>query len=195
MWVTSYELDIIPNQLLKIGWRPKKSIKFTEDSSRTIHELGNIELHELGQRSRTVQCQSCLKHIPEGLIFCSCAICLRLDEEQMERIKARFEAVMVPHCLARVNYPRGKRHGEAPWQKDHCKARDAQRGKKGMVTFPSCSDGRMTKCIENHKRSWMDRRVFPIPGLPHDDRPLPQRNLAPAELVRKQHLTGVQWWW
>ena len=44
----------------------RKSIKFSEESSRTIHELGNIELHELGQISRTVQCHACLKHVPEG---------------------------------------------------------------------------------------------------------------------------------
>ena len=38
--------------------------------------------------------------------------------------KARFEAVRVPYCLARVTYSRGKRHGEA----HHRKAMDARRG-------------------------------------------------------------------
>ena len=69
----------------------EKSIKFSEESSRTINELGHIELHELGQISRTVQGQSCLKHIPEGLIFCSCGLCLQPDEEQIQKFKARFE--------------------------------------------------------------------------------------------------------
>ena len=49
----------------------EKSIKFSEESRRTVHELGNIELDELGQISRTVQRHSCLKHKPEGLIFCA----------------------------------------------------------------------------------------------------------------------------
>ena len=44
---------------------------------------------------------------------------------------------------------------------------------EGTITFPACSDGRVTKSIE----------LLPIPGLPHDDRHLLQRNLAPAELV------------
>ena len=35
--------------------KPERSIKFSEESSRTIRELGDIELHELGQISRTVQ--------------------------------------------------------------------------------------------------------------------------------------------
>ena len=53
--------------------KAEKSIKFIEESSRKIHELGNIELYELGQISRTVQCQACLKHIAEGLVFCALA--------------------------------------------------------------------------------------------------------------------------
>ena len=40
--VEKYELDTTPNKLVKI-W----GIKFREESSRTNHELGNIELHEL----------------------------------------------------------------------------------------------------------------------------------------------------
>ena len=47
--------------------QPEKSIKFSEESRRIIHEMGNVELYELGQVS--VQCQSCSKHQPEGLTF------------------------------------------------------------------------------------------------------------------------------
>ena len=78
---------ITPNQSLKIWERQEKSIKFSEESSRTIHELGNIELHELGQISRIVQCQSWFKHEPEGLIFCTSGMCLRPDEKHIPRIK------------------------------------------------------------------------------------------------------------
>ena len=35
--------------------KPKNSMKFSEESSRATHEFGNIELHELGQISRTVR--------------------------------------------------------------------------------------------------------------------------------------------
>ena len=100
------------NLFLKIWENPENSMKFSEESRRIIHEMGNIELYELGQISRTVQCQSCLKHIQEGLIFCSCGVCLRPDEEQIQRMKARFEALIVPCFLARVNRSRGKKHGE-----------------------------------------------------------------------------------
>ena len=61
--------------------KPENSLKFSEESSRRIHEMGNIELYELGQISRTVQFHLCLKHIPEGRTFCSCGVCLPPDEE------------------------------------------------------------------------------------------------------------------
>ena len=92
--------------------------------------MGNIELYELGQVSRTVQCHSCWKHLPEGLAFCSCGICLRPDEAKMKRIKVRFQTIKVPYYLARIKRSRGKTHGETQWQQDHWKAMDAKRGTK-----------------------------------------------------------------
>ena len=156
---------------------PEKSIKFSEESSRTIHELGNIEFHELGQISRTVQCRSFLKHIPEGLTFCACGICLRLDEETIHRIKAKFQAAVVPYYFARVNYSRGKRHGEISIAKRPLeRAMDARRGanKKGHNSI-------VIRCSES---SWMDRRILAIPGPPHDNRHLFYRTLAPEAPVR-----------
>ena len=70
-------------------------MKFNEESSRIVHEMGNIELYELGQMTRTVQCHSCWKHLPEGLAFCSCGVCLRPDEATIKRIKVRFQALTV----------------------------------------------------------------------------------------------------
>ena len=81
-----YELDPVPNQKEDLK-KPEKSIQFSEESSRTIHELGNVGLHGLGQISRTVQCRSCLTHIPERLIFCACGICLRPDEDNYKESK------------------------------------------------------------------------------------------------------------
>ena len=65
---TGYHSKSIIEDLGKTG----NSIRFSEESSRTVHEHGNIELPELGQISRTVYCQSCTKRVSEGLILCSC---------------------------------------------------------------------------------------------------------------------------
>ena len=40
----------------------------------------------------------------------------------------RVQAMIMPYYLARVNDSRGKRHSEAPWQRDHGQAMDARRG-------------------------------------------------------------------
>ena len=70
---------------LKIGHQPKrKSNRFDQKESQHIYEQCNIELHELGQISGTVQCNSCLKHLP--LIFCECGTCLRPDLGLTEKL-------------------------------------------------------------------------------------------------------------
>ena len=52
----------------------KGKIIFSEESSLAIYEMGNMELIELKQTSATIQCSSCLKHIPEGLNVCQCGV-------------------------------------------------------------------------------------------------------------------------
>ena len=87
--------------------KPENSLIISEESSRIIHELGNIKLYELGRTSRTIQCHSCFKYMPEGLAFCP-----------------------------RINRPRDKKCGESQRQQDHWKAVDAIRGttKRGHDT-------------------------------------------------------------
>ena len=110
--------------------KSRKLYEFNEESSRIVHEMGNIELYELGQMTRTVQCHSCWKHLPEGLAFCSCGVCLRPDEATIKRIKVRFQALTVPYYLSRINRSRGEKHGETQWQQDYWKAMDDRRGAK-----------------------------------------------------------------
>ena len=64
-------------------WLPHEiySGRFSEESSRTIHELGNIELHELGQVSRTVSMPILLDAHTGGIVL----LLLRV-----QRIKARI---------------------------------------------------------------------------------------------------------
>ena len=105
---SGYHTESIIPGLGKTG----QSTGFSEESSRTIQEMGNVELCELGETFRTVQCQACLKHEPEGLIYCSCGMCFRPSPEQKQRIKTQFEVVTVHHCPVRVNYSRGAKHCE-----------------------------------------------------------------------------------
>ena len=49
---------------------------FSEETSRSIYEMGNMEFIELKQTSATVQCPSCLKHVLEGMNMCQCGVWL-----------------------------------------------------------------------------------------------------------------------
>ena len=102
---------------------------FSEESSRAFYEMGNKELIELRQTSATLQCPSCLKHVPEGLNMCRCGVWLRPNQSTMERTKQAFAALKTPHYRASVIISRGKKSDHNPWQMDHQKAMDA----KGVV--------------------------------------------------------------
>ena len=49
----------------------KDKMIFSEESSRTIFEMGNVELIELKTTSETIQCPSCLKYVFEGYDYMS----------------------------------------------------------------------------------------------------------------------------
>ena len=45
---------------------------FSEASRRIIEEWGNIELYELEEFSKTVQCPASSRYAPEGLLHMRC---------------------------------------------------------------------------------------------------------------------------
>ena len=49
------------------------------------------------------------------------------DKDTTNRIKSRFQALLLPYHVARMGSS-GKKHGEAQWQQDHRKAINAKRG-------------------------------------------------------------------
>ena len=94
--------------------------------SHNITDWATIELHEMGQLSRTVQCHPCLKHIPEGLTFCSCGICLRFDEATTPRIPG-YHSSLLP-CTS--DLLKRQEAWRSSWQRDHWKAMYAKSGAK-----------------------------------------------------------------
>ena len=75
-----YRTNSIINDLEKKGI----SNTFSEASRRTIKDMGNIELYELGETFRSIQCPSCLSYSKEGTVYCSCCICLMPSPEQTD---------------------------------------------------------------------------------------------------------------
>ena len=95
-----------------------------------------MDLIELRQTSATILCLSCLKHVPQGFNMCPCGVWLRPNQGTMDRIKARFAALITPYYRATVQ-GRGRKRGHNQWQKDHAKAVDAKRGAKKRGNLPS----------------------------------------------------------
>ena len=92
----------------------KGNMIFSEESSRGIYDMGNTELIELRQTSATMQCLSCLKHVPEGLNMCQCGVWLRPNLDTMDRIKGKFAALITQYCRATIQ-GRGRNHGHNHW--------------------------------------------------------------------------------
>ena len=77
--------------------------------------------------------------MPEGLIFCECRVGLPPDEDMINKIKARFQALTAPYYHARINRSRWTRHGDQPRQEDHWKAVDETRGVRKHIYFSTLS--------------------------------------------------------
>ena len=101
------------------------NIIFSEESSRAIYEMGNMELIELKQTSATIPCSSCLKYVPEGLNMCQCGVWRRLNQSTI-RIRIASAALKTPYFRTTEISSRGKKSGHNPWQTDHVKAMDAR---------------------------------------------------------------------
>ena len=95
---------------------------FSEESSRAIYEMGNMELIELRQTSETIQCLSCLKQVPEGLNMCLCGVWPRPNQSTIDRIRAALAALKTPFYSTTVILSRGKNSGHNQWQMDHQKS-------------------------------------------------------------------------
>ena len=83
----------------------------SEESSRAIVEMGNVELIELPKSS--IQCPSCLHDVFEGtfIFICMCGKLMRPNKDVMSRFKESFEALVAPHYRTSSIVTRGSRYG------------------------------------------------------------------------------------
>ena len=69
----------------------KEKMVFSQESSQTIFEMGNVELIEL--KTSMNQCPSCLHNVFKGTLLCRCGKHIRPELDMMRRIKAAFEVL------------------------------------------------------------------------------------------------------
>ena len=72
---------------------PTGPVRNPKDNS----EIGEIELYDLGDVSKKTQRPSCSKSWPEGLLYCTCGVCLRPAPEQKRKIKSEFDVLSIPY--------------------------------------------------------------------------------------------------
>ena len=115
----------------------KDKMILSEESSRAIFEMGNVELIELKQTSETTYCPSCLTYVCEGTTMSQCLKLLRPNKSTMDRIREAFEVLKAPYYRTAPILSRGKKCVLNPWQHDIHEAKDASRDalKKGHVHF------------------------------------------------------------
>ena len=83
-----------------------------------------MELIELRQTSATIQCPSCLKHVPEELNMCLCGVLLRPNQSTMDRIRTAFQDLETLYYSTTVILSRGRKvdHGRSiikePWMQE-----------------------------------------------------------------------------
>ena len=123
---------------------------FSEESSRAIYEMGNMELIELRQTSATIQCPSCPKHVPEGLNMFQCGVWLRPNQRTMDRIRSAFcilENSLLP-CLS--NHFKKKENWSRPMATRSSKSHGFKKRSAETRQIPLLwTDGRTAKYAES----------------------------------------------
>ena len=144
-WLISCKLESTPNQSSMIWERKDTCNTFSEASKRTVKELGNIELYELGEISKTIQCPTCLRYPMEGTVYCTSGVCLMPLPEQTRKITNRFETMSNPFYSIKKRIPEDQDTDLSNGSNDHWKAKDAKKKDAEADMTPSCIDGIQTR--------------------------------------------------
>ena len=145
--------------------------------------------------TRTIQCHSCWKHLPDGLAFCSCGVCLRPDQSNNKKDQSEipsFDSTLL--CCSNKSIK-----GQEAWRNSVATRLLESNGcqKRSKETWLGYYHNLVATAWEVQKFSaspWMDGRILPILALPHDDRHLLHRTLASEAPVRERHHVGMQRW-
>ena len=105
----------------------KKEIFQVKKQASTFLQIGNLELHEVRQRTATIQCPQCSAYFEEGFQFCKCGAGLQMAESTISRIRKRFQELLGSSYYIPVKKNRDKKHGDPQWQVHHSKAKDTLR--------------------------------------------------------------------
>ena len=161
-WWTSCELNTKQNLWLPT-WVRKENWTVSVRNPKRQFEDRKIELFELRKVSKNTPCPSCSKYWLEGLLHCTCGVCLMPSQEQKRKIKSEFEILSIPYYIVKTGQlTRSKTWASGNMKIGKRKIQSEMRKRKD--TIPSCQNGKMTKSIEITICRVDGRRIPSIPG-------------------------------
>ena len=96
---------------------------FSPESKQMIHEVGNIELHELLETDPKTQCKVCLSYWNIGIDYCTCGHFFRRGRgENQKFIKYTMDLLSIPEYVIKKGRPHGHRYGKKPRDREHSTA-------------------------------------------------------------------------
>ena len=147
-----------------------------------------MELFELKQIPVTSQCHSCWRHLPEGLTFCECGVCLRPDEEFINRVKSKISSFdsTVFSCTSesfKREHTRRFTMAGGPLESNRRQKRSTE-----TLAFLDIEQVGEWRAAQNFSvESWVDSNLLSISGPPYNGWHLPQRVLSSKEFLRKHN--------
>ena len=92
---------------------------FSNNSKAMIRELGNVELFELWETFRKVQCSHCLLYWNQGIVYCTCGQFLIDSESRRKFNKLRLDALSILNYVIKKGRSHDARHGKTEVQKEY----------------------------------------------------------------------------
>ena len=89
---------------------------FSENSKKMIHDLGNVEHFELCETDSALQCSYCLSYWAQGIVYCTCGVCLSHTDEMRQRNRKRVDALSISIFAIKKGCSHGARHGKSEEQ-------------------------------------------------------------------------------
>ena len=87
--------------------------------SKMIRELGNVELFELCETTRKVQCYHCLLYWNQGIVYCTCGQCLIYSKSRRNFNRLRLYALSIPNYVIKKGATHGARHSKTEVQREY----------------------------------------------------------------------------
>ena len=139
---------------------------FSENSKKMVREMGNVKYFELCAPDPQVL-SYCLTYWADGIVFCTCGICLTHTEETQRRNTKNFDLMSISNFVIWKRVGHGAQHGKSEEQhlcfksygaRKRCRKHQDESGQKTLQA--SLTDSKEIQKIENRGKKLVGRRPY-----------------------------------